>query len=824
MRSAHTWSDVRRRIARGPGSVTFAVVTLALSVGVTTAAISVAVRAFRPAAIHDIAQVVNVKHVRPPGSALSLFEADYVRTHQRTFSRFSTWAPVWMTLAVSGRSEQTMVELVDGHYFELVGVPAAAGRVIQPADDAPANAAVGLIAETAWRRYFGSDPHILGRLVTVNDVVVEIVGVVPASFGGVAMPNVAPTQIWLPLAIAGRFVSGWATGDQQTGTVQAKGRLKPGTTMTDAAADMARLAGLLDAMDPPSNRPGAEFFERRRLFTVRPAASVRMFETIDATALPFRGAAVTAVTLVLLMAASNLALFTVARRTSRRRESAVRLALGATPGSLARTDLAEGLVIATAGGIAGLGVARIVMVYLDQALARWLSQPEWVLAATGLDAAALFVCVLSTSVAFLVFCVLPALLQRDFDLRGVLARSDATATVRWRGRGLLIAGQVATSVVLLGVATLCASELVRAASRPTGIDVDRLAILQFCPGCQNYDARRAARELELAAVDIAQAPGVAGVALSTGLPFGRTFTSRATVRIPSETSQPAWVALLASNVDLLPILGIRLMSGRELATAHTGQPEIILSQKVARQLFHDVTPLGQVVEFRRQQWVGEQASLPQLRVVVGVADDTDVSIPGQRTIGSVYVPLAGNAGPALNLIIRAHGALHPVVDLGRRTVQRSVPRLAIVDAGTGPAITGTENLALRSSAFIGGVLGAGMLLLSVIGLAGVLVHVTMHRKREMAVRMTLGATQGRIVRSIVADGLRPVAAGLGIGTGVGLIAQAASQPLLSRFLPAVDWLVLAPLPFVFLLVASLAAYWPARRTARVSPMAVLKGD
>ena len=833
----HEWSSdvvhAWRRLRAAPSFALFSVLTLALGIGATTAIYSVVYAAvLRPPDIRDIDRVANLYHADPRrGSGLSFVafsraDFDDYRAVQTSFEFLAAWQAFRLPLAADGSAEWLMGEAVGGQYFSVVGVQAALGRLIQPSDDTPKAPRVLVLSDALWKKRFAGDPTVVGRVVKLGAQTFELIGVTPPTFRGVNMPNVLPTAAWIPLSAAPVSSPDDLT-DRERRTVFAKGRLRPGRSAEEARAELGTIAHRLDLAFPIGVNLDARFKAPpnvSRPWVLLPASSVKMHESVDRVARPLAATIMLAVGLVLLVACTNVANLVLARGAARRHETAVRLALGATRWRLIREPIVEASLLALGGGAGAFVVARILMARVLSGELR-LAPALSVEFAPSMNASVAFAAAASTAIALIVFGVAPAIHGSRGSVRDALASDGHNMPLaRWRGRRGLIACQVAVSAGLVSVAVLCAQQLIALARHETGIDVDRLAIVQFPLERPRYDEALGRRVVQDILDSVRRLPGVESVALSSGFPIELGGGSGGSVGVSQDQLSRGYYDFMVSTPDVFGTWGVQILQGRRFDNRDTAASErvVILTARLARELFSDGAAVGRQISIRFRQFADEPPPSVETVTVIGVAAETDVGDVGNRGGGFLYLPWSQHYRPSVTIAARTTGDPSSLIGPLKRVVNRVDSDLAVMDAAPASTLGGGRSLVLKVGASASGLLGWLSLVLAMAGLYGVLSELVLRRTREIGIRMALGADARRLVSMVLLDGTRPVLAGLAIGLGCGVVLRVGFRPLFIRMLPAFDPFVVALVPAAFMVAALIAAYVPARRASRVDPNVALR--
>ena len=831
------WKDVVsavRRLVRAPVFTIFSVASLAIGVGVTTAVSSMIYTVVRPPDIVDVDRVANLYQGDPHQGAgkpmwLSLPDFEDLRAAQTSFSHLTAFARFREVLVAHGSGTPILGEVVGGDYFSLVGFPPLLGRLIQPSDDRPGASPVIVLGESFWRRRFGADASVVGKTVRLNGHAFEVIGVAIDRFRGLDLPKVAPTPGWVPVSTASLLHRDGNLDDRNYRWLYVRARLKDGVPMNGAASEISAIGQRLDSTYPLGGDAGT-----KRTWTLLATSSVKVHESVDPLIVPLAGAIAVAILMVLLVVCSNLANLALARGAARRHEIAVCLALGASRWRLVRAQLMESSIVGALGLMFAIAVARVLLIRVFGGPVE-VTPDVIVQFAPVLDRTVLIAAVASACVALVICGLGPALATTRSSVQGVLVGDSQVSTSRWRGRRLLIAAQVSVSVVLLAAAAICIQQITATAMRDTGLALDKLAMISVDFTRQNRDELRARRTLDEIVRKVRQENDIVSASVSSGLPLG--IPGPAGYATTPERSTRTWdprygrtVRILTSSPDFLHTTGIALKYGRAFDGRDTerSRPVAIVSETIAKELAargyvqSAADALGHDIVVVRQQWAGEPEPVPETRTIVGVTADTDVGAIGRRREGLVIVPLAQHFDPRMTVVVRATSDPDRALETLRRTLAAVDSELAPKEAMTGPTVGGFGEVVLRAIAT--GVSGLGMLALGLAmgGLYGVLSEVVWRRTREMGIRMALGAGARDVVRIIVWDGARPVLYGLVVGLAFAAIVRMGLRPMFLRVMPAIDPLMFAAVPALFLIAALVACYFPARRAARVEPVVALR--
>lgn len=833
-------NDIRaaaRRLRKSPGYALFSIATLAVAIGSTTAVYSVIEAAiYRQQPIPNLKQIVNIYQsdmrygASGPMLHLSSHDFDDLAASQTVFSELALWTRFGGVMVANGASTPVMGERVSGSYFPMLGVNAALGRPLQPADDAPQAPPVMVISDALWRRAFGADPSVIGQSVRLAGVSREIVGVAPPWFRGSDMPNIAPTPLWVPMQSSVGFTSlGPSDGERDLRNLRAfsiKARLKNGVSLDSARAQVSAISQRI-AVDDPERASRRYSFDKESTpgWYVLPMADLRMHESVHKLAGPLASMLLGAVTLVLLVGCSNLTNLTLARAARRRQEIGVRVALGASRLRLVREQLVESSLIAVGGWAVGLLLAKAIMKFFGTSIDMHAAVTLTFQLEPQFNWPVLTASIVATGLAVVAVGLGPAIRQSRGNVRDVIA-SDGVASVapRWRARASLVAGQVAVSVLLLALSTMWLREMRANLQHDPGFDLDRLAVMQVGFADLDRDQSRIRQELDAVQQMTLRIDGVELVSVMTSLPIGAARNDQAAVSTVEDAGTSlsevkGFARWMAVSGPVFETMGIKVIEGRgfDQRDHSDAAPVAILSENSAERIFPDGHVVGRQIAIRRSDLGGR--GTPIIATVVGIAEATDT---GRQYRGAaVYVPLVQQKETSVMVIARASGDPSKLVAPMRQAMRQVDPLVTILSADTGNAVAGPDVMALQVMGGIAASLGSFAFALAVIGLYGVLADVVQRRTREIGIRIALGAERGTILRMVITDGLRPVFIGGTLGLlGAFFISQLPIMP--SRFLPPTSLVTLLIAVLPLLAVALVACVIPARRAARVDPNVALR--
>lgn len=820
-----------RRLLATPLFTIFAILSLAIGVAVTTAVYSVVDSIFlRDTGARDpdrLVMVVSPYDGRIINGSISLPDFQDLRAAQTSFTSISASARFTPAVASSSTTELLPAEAVDGAYFSTLGVSAAIGRTIQPADDAGA-ARVVVLSHALWRRRFAANPAVVGQTIRISGQPFEVVGVAAASFEGVSGP-LPGTRLWIPLSASAlrAAVDKAAEASAQRSAIPPRdrrqlvvfGRLKPAVTAAAASAEVSAIAATLDTSFPPRTPTG------RPRATERPWQGKTM-AAIASDDLYLRRVGLTIVALVALVlavACTNLANLVLARGAARQHEIAVRRALGASRWRLVREQCAESLLLATAGGLAAYVVFQGLCVLMDAEFNLVLPWGgRWILAVRPApDATALWIAAGSLLVSLIVFGLEPALqLTRSRDLRGELAAGvGVLGAPKTRRQRTLLRWQVAISAGFFIVATMFVQYTIAEARHDPGIEMKRLGVAVLNFRTQLWDEARVRRTVDRVVEETRKDQAVESVSVSTGMPLGlpamRLTLSQPDTAIDSKPDHYNATGV-AATPSLFGTIGVPILHGRGFDDRDhaAAAPVVVLSEFTARRIFGTSDAVGRPVVVQGHARV--------MATVIGVARDTDVGYVFGESRPVAYLPLAQRYEPFLAIVARSRGDAATAVRALRGALRQVDSDLAVEVIGSGRTVLAGASVFRRAAGVTALALGAVTLALAMVGLFGIQSHIVAHRTREIGVRISLGASPRQIQRMVLKDGYRPVVEGLAIGLFIGVIGRAIVRAYTDLEVSIVDPWLFFVVPVPLIVAAFCACYFPAHRAAGVDPNVALR--
>ena len=814
-----------RGARRSPGLTIAAIVSLAIPIGFNTTVFTIVDSfLFRPLPVARPAQLVDVYTSEPNVSRyLTSSYPDYLdlRSENTVFTDMAAHAPMLAVMRVDDAAILVTGETVTGNYFQFLGVQPMLGRLLAPEDDRPGAARVVVISSGLWERAFGRDPDIVGRSLRIRSQPYLVVGIAPPAFFG--MPPIPGPDLWAAMTwVEDVTPIGMATLVPSTGETRLerrgqrwmfiKGRLRDGVTMVQAAANLNVIMADLAAAYPVSNE------DRQLSLTLTNDGRIP-----PQAAGPVRlGAAglMLVVGLVLLVACANVMGMLLARAAARQREIGVRLAIGASRRRLVQQLVTESLVLSSFGGVAGLALAWILLpqitaVEFPIVPITWEFVFDW--------RAFVFTAALAMGAGVLAGLV-PALtttrpnLLRDLNGAVTVARAVGR---RWSLRDALVAAQLGVTVPLLVLAGLLARGTAGMTTDVSlGFDPDRVAAVGTDLNVIGYDRERADRFLQGALDRVQSMPGVEVAALASRAPLELSFSPQF-VWVPGlhgPADRGALIDAATVSADYFDTLGVPLLRGRTFRTADTPEsPRVaIVSEAMATRYWPAGTAFGQ--RFRLGEWDGPEYE------VVGVSADYKVRFPAEAPAPYLHLAASQRLRTRAMLLARTEGNATTLAADIRSELRRTEPDLLFLPQGdTLRETAAVTMLPFRVAASVASASAVVAMVLGAVGLYGIVAFLVVQRTREFAIRSTLGARSGALVRLVLSTGAWVVAAGLVVGAGLAVVATRAIASVVYGII-AEDPVVWAGALLLLVGVAAAAFAGPARRVVRLNLTQALHVD
>lgn len=809
-----TMKDLRyaaRMLLRSPGFTAVAVLSLALGIGANTAIFSlVNLLLLRPLPVAKPEQLVLLSNSGDAHSFPTFSYPNYkdFRDKNDVFSGLVAYRFSPLSLSHDGVNEKLWGFTVSGNYFEVLGVNATLGRVIQPEDDRMAGAhPVTVLSDSCWRRRFGADPGVIGKNVIVNGKGYTVIGVAPRGFYGTEV-IVAP-EMWFPMAMQEQIEVGDRWLDKRDKElIFLIGRLKPGVGVAQAQTALNAIAAQLEHEFPEIN-------EGKRVTLTTPGFAGRGFRE---AMLGFAVVLMVVVAFVLLLACLNLANLLLARAIERRKEISVRLAMGASRGRLVRQLMAESLLLSVAGGVLGC----LPAFWLIRMAATFKPPVDFpLLFDLHLDYRVLLFNLLMSLLTGMLFGLLPALQATRMDAISAMKDEVTFAGARrsWLKNGL-VAFQLALSLVLLVGGGLMVRALQNAQNVPLGFNPQNALEVSFDLKLQGYDEKRGFQFQKLLLERVRALPRVQHAGLVDLAPVDLHFP-RSAVFIEGQTVERTAKAPQAmtnrGGPGYFQAMGTRLVKGRDFteSDADNAPKVVIINEAFARRFWPGQDPIGK--RFSRSA-----PDSPKMEVI-GVVQDGKYAGLGDDAPPYFCRPILQDYSGATTVIVRTESDPQAMLAQLRKEVLALEPTMPISSARPLIARMAVPLLPARVAAALLGSFGILALVLVAIGIYGIMSHAVSKRTHEIGVRMALGARASQVLSLTVGQGMKLVL----IGVAIGLPAALLLARLIRRMLygvSAADWPTYAGVSAMLLGVALLACFIPARRATRIDPMAALRNE
>jgi predicted permease len=812
-------SDLRfalRSLLRVKGLAITVIVTLALGIGANAAIFSV-VRGvlMRPLVNRDEASLIYIRQSAPglgaDNAAFSVPEIQDLRAGVKSIAAFGDFSQIGFTMVGLGEPRVVRAGVVGGNYFDVMGLKPVMGRLIGPKDDGPNAPGVAVLTYRYWTSGLGSDPHVLGKVVRLDERSATIIGVLEPS-----VPYPAETEIIANIVTSPHHLSATMVTGRVHRMTELFGRLAPGATIDTARAELSTVHSAMVHSHPEAYSSKANFKIEARPLREEIAAPAR---TVLLILLAASG-------LVFLIACSNVANLILARSVRREGELAVRAALGASTAALRRTLLAESLVLCGAGAVLGVLVARPMVAILAQYASRFSVRALDL----TVDASLLWVGVGLAALAAILLAFVPRLPGADTTSAVSLASGSLRITTGTNRRLRLFAvTQIAASFVLLAGSGMLLTTLMALQATRTGFDMDRVLAVNVPVMTYGKTPDQVIGFYKEAMRRITALPGVERVAVGTVVPWrdkgafgpGFEFTTQGYPRATGEEDPRARFRTISPG--FFDALGVPLIAGRDFTEADRkdGEQVVIVSQSVAKRMFNNGDAINHYFMWTDPVMQFIDVSTKPRRIV-GIAadiDDEDV-VPGQAM--SIYHPMDQEIGGG-RMFVHTKSDPYALVPEIRQIIRTLSPDQPVEKPATLTDVRAEVLAPDRLNALVFGVFAGVALLIAVVGVAGVLAFSVSARTREFGVRLAIGSAPAQLLVRVLSEGA--VIAGLGIVAGVLgglLLAKLVGAYVTDVKMPGA--LPIAAAGLLLVTAAVLASLMPAARASRVDVIQALRSE
>ena len=818
--------DVRhtlRWLRRSPGFTIVAVLSLAVGIGVNTSIFAIVdATLFRPLPVAAPDRLVDVYTSQRDGDPYGTSSyPDYLdlTSQNAVCSDMLAYSLSLDAVSAGDHSRLTLGEVVSGNYFSVLGLRAEIGRLLTPDDDRPGAPRAAVISFGRWQDEDGASPSAIGRTLRIHGEPYTVVGVAPRGYTG-AFPVVS-AEVWTPMAhiddvspggIIDTVPSPGGTGPLDRRGYRwlfIKGRLKGGVTVEQAAANLTVVGDRLKASYAQTNGD--------RTTSVMRSDKVRILPQADRLLLPVALGLMLVVGLVLLTACANVASMLLARASSRRREIAIRLAIGASRGRLMQQLLTESALLAGLGALVGVALAAAV----TRAIASvHLPIPVPITTTIHVDARVLVFTILASLVAGVAAGLAPAFQSTRPDLtRDLKNDSTRAAGRRWTLRDGLVILQVAITMVLVVGAGLLTRSLLAAERLPIGFETGKIALVSTAMDMIGYDGPRSQAFYQRALARVRAIPGVGAAALAERTPMSINYNRNEIY--PPALQRPGAKGLEIDVTTVSPeyfdVMGVPILRGRNFTTADTPTSTrvAIVNDAFARRSFPGQDAVGRRV--RTTTFDGREVE------IVGIVPDYKVNTVGEAATPYLHFAYSQAPDPDEAIMARTSGDVSSLVNAMRRALTAIEPNTVFIDSQTMDAQIGVTLLPARFGAMAVGSLGVLAMLLAAGGLYGVIAYSVARRTREIGIRMALGAGRMSVLRLVLRQGLTLSLTGAAIGAVFAFVGARTIAGALYGVsaLDALTWTGAFALVIAVALVANVV---PARRAATLDPSRALRSE
>ena len=816
-----------RAMLKSPGFTAVAIVSLALGIGANTSIFSVVnTLLLKPLPYKDPDQLAQVfRQTEESGKGIEASELwSYpkfaaLRDNNDSFEQVAAVSNQNFAVTDSQNPERLSTEMVSASYFPMLGVEASIGRTFTAEEDqTPGANPVALIGHGVWQRRFGSDSSVIGKTISLNKVPLTIVGVLPDGFKG----QKGTAEVWVPMMMAPQLTFPRRLAVAFAHWTEVIGRLKPGITMPQAQNEMGIVAAkIVEAIPVPAQLAGKLPSESIKLTSLKEA---KLDPAIGRSFLVLFGA----VGFVLLIACVNIANLLLGRSVSRQREIAIRMALGASRRRLIRQLLTESVLLAFAGGLAGLLVALWgVEVLSTFKPAAQLQHGSYInvldFSKSNIDGQVLAFNLLLSVLTGVVFGLLPALQASRADVSGALKEGatgfgeKARTTRGLSPRNVLAMSEIALALVLLIGAGLMIRSLGRLQALQIGFSPDRVMTMRVDLPKYKPEAEVTFDEQLLARVSAL--PGVESATVASATPLSNN-SAGTIMRIkeqPEGQMDEMGVGLQSVGPDYFKTLRVPLLRGRTFNEQDRVGAKLvaIINESTARKFWPDQDPIGKEI------WLGIGWERNEYGEIIGIVGDVKYGKVEEGFKPQVYLPYTQPTEPASFVMVRTANDPTQIVSAVRREILSLDKNVPIFDVRTMEDRSADATSRTRFSALLLGIFSSLALVLASVGIYGVMSYAVSGRTREIGVRMALGAQPWNVLSLVMRDGIMVTVAGVALGLAG---AFAATRVLGSQLygVATTDAVTFASVSLFLAAVSLLASYFPARRAMKVDPMVALR--
>jgi putative ABC transport system permease protein len=799
-----------RMLRKNPAFTVVAILTLGLGIGANTAIFSVVDAVLlQPLPYQGAGRLVQVSQTvlqsQTPGLAVSFTKYDQVRSQSQTLESIGAYYPVTVSLVTGNEPEALPGTLVSLDFFRMLSVTPARGRSFLPEEEQPGGRDVAMVSDSFWHNHFGGDESFLGRVLTVDGKNVTVVGILPKTF---SFPLQVPEpDIWMPRVdeVPSLRPEQIHSGASYLGVI---GRLRPGITLAAAQAE-------LKTIDARYRAQFGSYVDA----TKYELAAVSLQDSLVGTLRPSLLVLLAAVGFVLLIACANVANLLLARATAREREMAVRKALGASRMRLVRQLLSESVLLAFAGGIVGIVLCAALTPTLRAISPGTVPRLEQ----TRVNAGVLFFSLALSIVTGIIFGLVPSLQAARKELQSSL-KEGGRGSSEGGGRGRLRAGLVVSEVAVALVLMTGAGLLIESFAHLMRVDPGFAAksVMTFplsLPPARYSQPAQQAEFYRLLLEKVESIPQVKAAGVTSHLPLSGAlrfvFFCPQGMACQGIGKDPT-IALRQVSPSYFDAMRTPLLRGRVFTEADVagGAPVAIINQTVASRYWPGQDPIGQHLANSRDMIQ---------RQIVGVVADVKFNTLNTANSEEMYFPIAQVPWPSGTLMVRSNANPEPLVAAVRQKIAELDPYLPVSGILSMDDVVATSVAQPRIVMQFAGIFAGFALLLSAIGIYGVMAYSVNQRKQEMGIRVALGATPSDILRLVLGQGMRLTLVGVGFGVAVSLLLTRLLSSLLFG-IQGIDPAVFSAAAVVLVGSALLACYLPARRATQVDPVVVLRMD